>query len=410
MKRLLMLMFSTFTLVALILVIVGCVTTDEEDGSGLLSLDEAIEQSARDIAQELPQDTVVAVLGFSSEQQNLSIYIMDELSGALVDAGLSIADRRNLDFVQKELKFQMTGEVSDETAVSIGKFVGARYVITGQLVKAGDVYRYRLVGINVETAVQESSTRLDVRDDRRFRSLLAGVYSPSVSTALAPGGQEEYTLYFSGDLRGTATIQRDRAGKITVASVLTGVKSYHLNSEICPLIPTWAAHSFTMFYIGGRGSETIVIEGNTTTQTDSDGRMWKRVVDGNTTIETFSYGSYSTWSKAVVDGNTTIETYPDGGWGKTVVVGNTTTITDSRGNWWKTVIEGNTTTQTDSDGNWWKTVIEGNTTTNTFSGGSWAKFVVDGNTTTMTRSDGSWSKTVVDKQGYDIFITIEEGV
>jgi tetratricopeptide (TPR) repeat protein len=98
---------------------------------------------------------------------------MDELAGALVDGSLEVADRRNLAYVYRELGFQMSGEVSDETAVSIGKFLGAAYVITGQLVKAGDRYRYRLAGVNVETAVQESSTRLNVRNDRAFKSLLA---------------------------------------------------------------------------------------------------------------------------------------------------------------------------------------------------------------------------------------------
>jgi tetratricopeptide (TPR) repeat protein len=61
-------------------------------------------------------------------------------------------------------------------------------VITGQLVKAGNRYRYRLSGINVETAVQESSTRLDVRDDRVFQSLLADVRRAPVVTASAGYG------------------------------------------------------------------------------------------------------------------------------------------------------------------------------------------------------------------------------
>jgi hypothetical protein len=97
---------------------------------------------------------------------------MDELTGALVDGGLEVTDRRNLEFVYKELGFQMSGDVSDETAVSIGKFLGALYVITGQLVKAGNSRRYRLSGINVETAMQESSTRLSVRDDQDYSAAL----------------------------------------------------------------------------------------------------------------------------------------------------------------------------------------------------------------------------------------------
>ncbi|MDR2783151.1 MAG: hypothetical protein LBB48_04825 [Treponema sp.] len=54
---------------------------------------------------------------------------MDELAGALVDEGIEVADRRNLAFVYKDLGFQMSGDVSDEEAVSIGKFLGAKYVL-----------------------------------------------------------------------------------------------------------------------------------------------------------------------------------------------------------------------------------------------------------------------------------------
>jgi hypothetical protein len=58
---------------------------------------------------------------------------MEELTGALVDRGMEVADRQNLEFVYKELNFQMSGEVSDEEVVSIGKFLGADMVITGSL-------------------------------------------------------------------------------------------------------------------------------------------------------------------------------------------------------------------------------------------------------------------------------------
>jgi tetratricopeptide (TPR) repeat protein len=147
----------------------GCATTKPGDG---VSLEEAIEQSAADVAAKLPTGSRVAIVAFDAEHENISNYIMDELTGAFVDGSLEVADRRNLAFVYKELNFQISGDVSDETAVSIGKFLGAKYVIIGQLIKAGSRYRYRVSGINVETAVQESSTRLNVYDNRNLKSLL----------------------------------------------------------------------------------------------------------------------------------------------------------------------------------------------------------------------------------------------
>jgi tetratricopeptide (TPR) repeat protein len=177
-----------------------------------IPLDEAIEQSAAELAAKLPEGTRVAIVGFSSEHQNLSEYIMDELSGALVDGALvdgklEVANRRNLEFVYKEVGFQASGEVDENTAVSIGKFMAASHVVFGQLVNAGSSRRYRLAGINVETAVQESSTRLSVRDDRAFRNLVAAVRKSPLVTVAANYGE-------------TGTIQPKSAGAFLDRGIL----------------------------------------------------------------------------------------------------------------------------------------------------------------------------------------------
>jgi tetratricopeptide (TPR) repeat protein len=155
---------------------------EESEGTEGIPLQEAIEQSAGELAAKLPGGTRVAIVGFSSENQSLSEYIMDELTGALADGNLEVADRRNLASVYKELGFQMSVDVSGEEAVSIGKSLGAPYVITGQLVKAGNSRRFRLFCINVETSKQET-VRLSVRDDRGLRNLIADL---GKAPALAP--------------------------------------------------------------------------------------------------------------------------------------------------------------------------------------------------------------------------------
>jgi tetratricopeptide (TPR) repeat protein len=151
----------------------ACASTGGSGGG--LSLDEAVEQSAAAIMEKLPAGTWVAITGFEAEHKNLAAYIMDELTGALVDGGLEVADRSNLEYMFKELNFQMSGDMDDESVAGVGKFLGAVYVITGQLVNTGGAYRYRLVVIKVESAVLEASARHTVRKDRNFRSLLAAL-------------------------------------------------------------------------------------------------------------------------------------------------------------------------------------------------------------------------------------------
>ncbi|MDR3302774.1 MAG: hypothetical protein LBT01_09660 [Spirochaetaceae bacterium] len=195
-----------------------------------------------------------------------------------------------------------------------------------------------------------------------------------VATAISFG--QEFTVYCSGETQGYITITKDAKAKITIHCKLT--KGYVLLSkEICPILQNDVTDSL------GVSVENIVIGGNTTTETRSNG----------------------SWRKTVIDGNTTTETHSDGFWQKTVVEGNTATKSNSYGTSFKIVVEGNTTTRTNSSspGYWEKTIVDGNTTTDISSTGFKFVTVVDGNTTSMSHPDGTL-KTVVTKEGSDIYI------
>jgi TolB-like protein len=173
---------------AVSMAIFSCASTGGGNDADL-SLEQAIEQSAVEFARKLPAGIRVAVVSFTTEYPALSAYIMDELPLALADGSLEVTDRQRLELVKREQGFQLSGDVSDETAVSIGKILGTGYVITGQLVKAGGRYRYRVLGINVETAALESPTRLNVRDDRDFQTLLADLQRSQTATTAAGYGE-----------------------------------------------------------------------------------------------------------------------------------------------------------------------------------------------------------------------------
>jgi tetratricopeptide (TPR) repeat protein len=160
------------------------------EGNGV-SLDEAIEQSAEKICVDLPPGSRVAIVMWESPSAGLSDYIMEELTGALVDRDMEVADRQNLEYVYRELNFQMSGDVSDESARSIGKFLGVDLVITGQFTELGGPYRYRANAISVENATRDSVTRLDVRGDavlRRMASALATQKAAVKTASYGKGG------------------------------------------------------------------------------------------------------------------------------------------------------------------------------------------------------------------------------
>jgi len=164
----------------------SCASTGS--GAGGLSLLDAIEQSAEKIAAELPKGSRVAVVAFETESDSLSDFIMAELSGALHDRNIEIVERQGLEYVMKELNFQMSGAVSDETAHSLGKFMGAQLITIGQFRNLGDLYRLTTNAVWVEQATRASIPRFDVRNDRALKNMIAALSSHTIKPRVANYG------------------------------------------------------------------------------------------------------------------------------------------------------------------------------------------------------------------------------
>jgi hypothetical protein len=93
--------------------------------------------------------------------------VIDELNNAIVRNGsLTIVNRQQLDLARQELNFQMSGDVSDESAKSTGKFLGAQSVLTGSFTVIGrTAYRFRVKVIDTETGVEQYSNSIDIKKD-----------------------------------------------------------------------------------------------------------------------------------------------------------------------------------------------------------------------------------------------------
>jgi TolB-like protein len=140
-----------------------------------LSLDGAITQAVKAVEARLATGAKLAVLNFSSPSEAFSDYVIEELSGALVmNNKVTVIERRSLDLIRKEMNLQLSGDVSDESAMSIGKQLGAQAIVTGSLTNLGDVYRFRVKIINVETARIETQVSYNMGNDRRVTFLLQG--------------------------------------------------------------------------------------------------------------------------------------------------------------------------------------------------------------------------------------------
>lgn len=168
--------FSSRILVILSLVFIfygACVSLDKNVES--VFLNDAIQQATNNIGNSLKENTIIAVLNFSSESEVFSEYVIDELIGRLVNGRrLRIVDRKNLDTIRNEMDLQLSGAVSDESIRSIGKFLGAQSIVTGSVQKIGGLYRIRFITINVETAINEATSSFYInKNDKQALALLA---------------------------------------------------------------------------------------------------------------------------------------------------------------------------------------------------------------------------------------------
>jgi hypothetical protein len=113
----------------------------------------AIRKASQSLINALPTNATIAVLSISSRDNEMALFVMDELEFQLVNSGnFTIVDRKTLDEIRDEQNYQMSGEVDDNSAISIGKILGASIVITGNISGSGSTERIVLKALDVETA------------------------------------------------------------------------------------------------------------------------------------------------------------------------------------------------------------------------------------------------------------------
>jgi hypothetical protein len=124
----------------------------ENSETTVAGIEGALERAAKQIMASIQPSSKIAIVYVTSHDINTVEFITKELEYIMVNEEFTIIDRTQLDEIRLEQNFQMSGEVDDETAVSIGKIVGANIIITGNVTGADTTRRLRLRVLNTETA------------------------------------------------------------------------------------------------------------------------------------------------------------------------------------------------------------------------------------------------------------------
>ena len=122
----------------------------------------AIERAAEELAENFTARSRLAIVYITAQDRSTTEFISGELEHLLRRQGHVIIDRSELDRIRREHNFQMSGEVDDSTAVSIGKFAGANIIVTGRVDGEGNLRRLRLRALDTTSAqvVGTASERL----------------------------------------------------------------------------------------------------------------------------------------------------------------------------------------------------------------------------------------------------------
>jgi hypothetical protein len=131
-----------------------------------VTLDSAINSLGDYITGRITPNSKIVILNISSGNRALSNYIIDMFSAYIVnESTLVVVDRRNLELLQQEMDFQLSGEVGEDTAQAVGKKLGAQSIISGKIEPLGDIYRLQIQVIEVETAkMQGMQSKIIKRD------------------------------------------------------------------------------------------------------------------------------------------------------------------------------------------------------------------------------------------------------
>jgi TolB-like protein len=187
-----------FGIISLFMLITACGGTPKAASPD--ELDTAIRDASDYLNVNIPEKSKIVILNVQSDSTALSDYIIDELiANAVNDRLFEVVDRQQLDLIRAEQNFQFSGEVSDQTALDIGKFLGAQIIVSGRVSQVSDRYRFTIRALEVQTARVVGQNNINIAAGKTITSLMrSGSGSGGTATTSASGGRTQTGTASSG--------------------------------------------------------------------------------------------------------------------------------------------------------------------------------------------------------------------
>jgi TolB-like protein len=133
---------------------VSCITNNTSGQSNISTeVDSVINNAVDDIIGRIHKDKKIAFFNTSTEDPILTAYIIEEMAVLLFNkGGFTVVERENLESIDLEHNFQMSGVVSDEDIISIMEKSPAEIVVSCSIDGNNALRRLRIRALDVRTA------------------------------------------------------------------------------------------------------------------------------------------------------------------------------------------------------------------------------------------------------------------
>jgi len=125
--------------------------------------DKAIKNAIDMLYNKLPTGSVIMILKQNNNDRNTINDILDQITRNVVQGQkLKVVDRSNQAIINAEQQFQISGNVDDNSAVSIGKQLGARYAVFCWISGTMSTRKLNIRILDIETSVIVDQSSYDI--------------------------------------------------------------------------------------------------------------------------------------------------------------------------------------------------------------------------------------------------------
>ena len=121
----------------------------------------AIGQIAQGLTAALAPGSRVSLFNISKSEPDLADVVIREITPALMNRNITVLERETK-LLEAEKQFQSSGEVSDDSFVSIGQMLGVETIVTFSITGSGHQHKLTVRSVSVETGkvIYNESTEL----------------------------------------------------------------------------------------------------------------------------------------------------------------------------------------------------------------------------------------------------------